>query len=85
MAKDDTTGRKTPFLNKWAFRLWWLPRILVLPFTIPVAVVLGVLAGLGSRSAEAAAGAMFAMLDRWLTEMKADVERLSRPIDKEGP
>lgn len=79
------TERKLPFLNKWAFRLWWLPRILVLPFTIPVSVVLAVLAGLGSRSAEAAAGAMFAMLDRWLTEVKADAERLSRPINKENP
>lgn len=78
------TERKMPFLNKWAFRLWWLPRMLMLPFTIPAAVVLAVLAGLGSKSAEAAAGAMLDMLARWLTEIKADIDRLSRPIDKEG-
>ena len=77
--------RRMPFLNKLIFRLWWLPRILVLPFTVHLAIILGVLSGLGSRSAEAAAGSMFAMLDRWLTEIKADAERLSRPINKEGP
>lgn len=79
------TERKMPFLNRLVFRIWWLPRILVLPFTVPLAVILGVLSGLGSRSAEAAGAAMSAMLDRWLTEIKADVERLSRPINKENP
>ncbi len=77
--------RKMPFLNRLIFRLWWLPKILVLPFTIPAAVVLAVLADLGSRSAEAAGEAMFAMLDRWLTEIKADIDRLSRPTNKENP
>lgn len=42
--------RKMPFLNKWAFRLWWLPKMLVLPFTIPSAVVLAVLAGVSAAS-----------------------------------
>lgn len=78
------TERKMPFLNRLVFRIWWLPRILVLPFTVPLAVILGVLSGLGSRSAEAAGTRLSTMLDRWLTEIRADVERLSRPINKEG-
>lgn len=81
------TERKMPFLNKWAFRLWWLPRMLMLLLLLLLLLVLPVLVGLaaiGIAPAQQLLLGMFALLERWLTEIKTDAERLSRPINKEG-
>lgn len=79
------TERKMPFLNKWAFRLWWLPRMLMLLLLLLALPVLVGLAAIGIAPAQQLLLGTYALLERWLTEIKADIDRLSRPINKEGP